>query len=128
MIHSFTAQCATTSGSTVVWGNITPIRINGYPLTAFAATTKDGQWRAATKITFANGDEAVVWQSSGSGGAPDMLSPFISYPAGDAVKMTIYSESSRWKSREMCVTTDSLARRHICLLSSSHSYAVCYQR
>lgn len=89
MIHSFTAQCATTSGSTVVWGNITPIRFNGYPLTAFAATTKDGQWRAATKITFANGDEAVVWQSSGSGGAPDMLSPFISYPAGDAVKMTI---------------------------------------
>lgn len=91
--HSFTAGCVSVSGDTIAWGDISALRFNGYPLPVFAASVGEGNWRAATQVTFTDGDEAVVWHSSGSVAAPSLLSPLISYPSADAVEITIIVSS-----------------------------------
>lgn len=87
--HRFTATTAATNGDTVVWGNPTALRYGGYPLTMSAAKTRQGRWRANVAVEMANGEERAVWSGGGERGEPLTLSPLLSYPAADAVTMTV---------------------------------------
>lgn len=86
--HSFSARCAAVAGRTVMWGNISPRRFRGYPVQLFAATTRDKSWRGYIAVDFADGGR-VVWSAAESSGAPDAIGPLLSYPAPDAVAMTV---------------------------------------
>lgn len=86
--HSFSARCAAVAGRTVMWGNISPRRFRGYPVQLFAATTRDKSWRGYIAVDFADGGR-VVWSAAESTGAPDAIGPLLSYPAPDAVAMTV---------------------------------------
>ncbi len=87
--HSFTAGVAMTAGDAIAWGDVTPIKFNGYPAGTFASKTGTGRWRACIKTTFGATDECVVWHSEGATNAPIEFSPFISYPHPNATEMTI---------------------------------------
>lgn len=86
--HSFSARCAAVAGRTVMWGNISPRRFGGYPVQLFAATTRDKSWRGYIAVDFADGGR-VVWSAAESTGAPATIGPLLSYPAPDAVAMTV---------------------------------------
>lgn len=62
------------------------------PLIAQLASSVGGDgeyWRAMVSVSFASGDECVVWSGEGEGGCPLMLSPLLCYPHEDAVEMTV---------------------------------------
>lgn len=87
--HSFSATTAINSGDVITWGGITSIRYDGYPITMFTAETTNGAWRANIKVTFAGGEETVVWKGEGNDNAPLSLLPVLSYPHPDASQMTV---------------------------------------
>lgn len=87
--HSFSATTAINSGDVILWGGITPIRYGGYPIGMFTAETTNGEWCANIKVTFADGEETVVWKGEGNDNAPLSLLPILSYPHPDASLMTI---------------------------------------
>lgn len=87
--HTFSAATAINSGDVISWGGITPIRYDGYPIGLFTAETANGEWRANIKVTFAGGEETVVWKGEGTDNAPLSLTPVLSYPHPDASQMTV---------------------------------------
>ena len=92
--HSFSALCGASSSGNSLWANLEAIRFNGFPVESFAASRAgQGAWHAAVAVRFASGDEQVVRVSSGSSGAPILFNPVLSYPAPDAVAMTLVVSS-----------------------------------
>ncbi|MCC8036835.1 MAG: hypothetical protein LIP02_01660 [Bacteroidales bacterium] len=87
--HRFTASACALNGDTLLVANPTPVRYEGYPLTAMAVSRGSGSWHAYAHVAFSDGQEKVVWSSQGSDQAPLALSPVLSYPSPDAAKMTI---------------------------------------
>lgn len=90
--NSFCAEVATAAGDLVAYGAITPLRYTGYPAPMVAASTGDGAWRANVKVTFGDGSESVVWHGEGTKSAPLSFSPLLTYPAADALEMTLTVE------------------------------------
>ena len=87
--HSFSARTAAVAGHTAAWADITARRYAGYPLGIFAADADNTRaWSAWAAVEFAGG-ERVVWQGSGAAGAPLSVNPLLSYPAADAVRISI---------------------------------------
>lgn len=87
--HRFTATRCAMSGDTVMWGNPAQIPYDGYPLPMMSAETGSGNWRAYIAVEMADGDERRVWSGGGSGNEPLSLSPLLTYPDGNAKRMTI---------------------------------------
>lgn len=88
--HRFSAAVAAVAGGSVIWGDLTLRRFEGYPAECFAlGDTEDLPWKAAVTVTMASGEERVVMASSGDRHAPVALSPMLSYPSADAVEMTV---------------------------------------
>lgn len=105
--HRFSATVGRMMGDMVVWGNVSTLKYDGYPVPMFTVETNGlpGRWYAFSCVTFANGEQ-VVWNGGGSGNAPSALSPLVCYPHRDAVKMKVtvcYADSSV-KSREVALT------------------------
>ncbi len=87
--HVFTARCAARVADTVMWGDVEALRYRGYPVQMLAAELSAGQpWTAFVAVDFVDGGR-TVWTGSGSGGAPSMLCPLLSYPSPDAVRISI---------------------------------------
>jgi hypothetical protein len=122
--HTFTArECAVTGGS-VVWADVTAHRFGGYDPRCYASELKDVAWRGVVAVTFASGDETVVWQGGGTTNAPASLGALLTYPAADAVSMTVRiklaGESQRVttvalrpdSSRRYAISFDTSAKEH----------------
>lgn len=87
----FTARCVRNCGDVVAWGNVSMLRPFP-PSMAEIATECDastGYWRGCVSVTFASGEERVVWSGYSEGAAPLSLSPLLCYPGADAVEMTV---------------------------------------
>jgi hypothetical protein len=69
---------AINTGDLISWGGIIPIRYGGYPIEMFTTETTKGEWRANIKVSFANGEETVVWHGEGADNAPVAFSPVLS--------------------------------------------------
>lgn len=87
--HRYSATACALNGDSVLVANPTPVRYEGYPLTAMAVSRGTGTWHAYAQVSFNDGEEKVVWASQGTNGAPLSLSPILSYPSPDATEMTI---------------------------------------
>ncbi len=87
--HRFTATACALNGDTVLVANPTPVRYEGFPLTAMATSRGIGAWHAYAQVALSDGSEKVVWSGQGSSLAPLALSPILSYPSPDATQMTI---------------------------------------
>lgn len=103
--HRFAASVGRVVGDIVVWGDVTAVRSDGYPVTMLAVTddAAEGRWYACSQVTFATGGETVVWSGEGEGNAPLMLSPLLSYPHRQAVamKVTVCYADGTVRSREV---------------------------
>lgn len=91
--HRFSAAAAEVVGESVIWGNISTHRFAGYPLEHFSVVNSADEtaaWRASVVTEMADGERRMVVSSAGTGHAPRLLSPVISYPAPDAVRMKIH--------------------------------------
>lgn len=86
--NSFTARHGCAGPAAVLWGGLRVRRYRGYPLQQFAATMAEVDWTGWIKVNFADGS-AVVWSGGGSGRAPELMNPVLSYPSADAVNMVI---------------------------------------
>lgn len=88
--HSFTAATVSVGPDSVMWGDIELSRFRGWPAESFADTVDPSArpWQTFVKVEFNDGN-SVVAASSGNTGAPTLFNPALSYPAADAVKMTI---------------------------------------
>ena len=89
--HSFTAAVGTVVGSTMLWGDIKPLRFSGYPIESLMCSKIDGEveWVAAVETIMADGTTHVKVESDGFRGAPALLSPMLTYPSADARTMKI---------------------------------------
>lgn len=94
--HTFTASGVSSNGVTTVWIKPQQLRWDGYGIKMFSNTADEGiegKWKAAIIVEFNDG-ERVVRESTGTGKMSTTLGALISYPAGDAVKMTIMMSSN----------------------------------
>lgn len=96
--HSFTAAHVARSGGCLLWGNLEVERFSGWDPSQMALTNGPGAWHGYVEVTFADGSTRVATVDSTSG-YPAALSPLLSYPAPDAVSMTV------------CVSAGGSARR-----------------
>lgn len=86
--HSFTANVSASGSGVIAWGDIVVQRYIGHGAAAFAADSSDKPWNATIRVRFADGSVAIRSDSYTSG-APSKFHPILSYPAPDAVEMTI---------------------------------------
>lgn len=86
--HAFTASSVATSSDTFVWAGLEVDRFDGWDPRAYAVKTAAKSWHAFIKIDFADGSSRVK-SAEGIDNAPMAFSPVLSYPAPDAVAMTI---------------------------------------
>ena len=95
--NRFTAASGCRVGDMVVWGGVTLRGYCGYRVEEFTkATTATGDglgWRSVVVTELASGVKRVA-TSWGSGEAPLRLSPVLSSPRADAVKLTVVVERS----------------------------------
>lgn len=84
-----TATSGAVSSSTVAWGNPTVSRPDPLSPTDYAITTDTSSpWHGYSAVEFADGSVQVA-VAQGESDAPDGFSPVLSYPAPDAVALTI---------------------------------------
>lgn len=106
--HRFVAATGAVAGESVLWGDLTLQRFEGYPVDSFAmGASEDQPWEAAVVVTMASGEERVAVSSSGVTGAPVALSPLLSYPSADASEMTVMISRSGVLYRFNCRLTAS---------------------
>lgn len=87
--HHFSAACCAADAAVVAWGGINVRRFDGYKPSIFATALNDSSpWNLVSVVRFANGRGLVVSQS-GTSDAPTAFSPVLTYPAPDAVSITI---------------------------------------
>lgn len=86
--HSFTAKVCSGGSGVIAWGDILVNRYIGHGAAAFAADSSDKPWNATIRVRFADGS-VVIRSDSYTTGAPSKFQPILSYPAPDAVEMTI---------------------------------------
>lgn len=95
--NRFTVASGCRVGDMVVWGGVTLRGYCGYRVEEFTkATTATGDglgWRSVVVTELASGVKRVA-TSWGSGEAPLRLSPVLSSPRADAVKLTVVVERS----------------------------------
>ena len=88
--HSFVARHVASDGATVLWGNLSAIRYDGYPLHDFAAQLDAADYRYTVTVRFAGGHTGVVRTADVQGAAAvTALSPVLVYPSPDAVEMCV---------------------------------------
>lgn len=87
----FAASCVAVSGDTVVWGDLTLLRPQGYDIRDICAETGVGSWKGVMQVTFADGSKACHL-SGGNNKVPTALSPVITYPDSDARQLDIWVE------------------------------------
>lgn len=85
--NTFTADTVATDNGCTLWGNARPVRFGGHNPGCFAAKTGGRRWTGRVKVEFADG-ACTVSDAEGSDN-PVTLSPLLSYPAPDAVRMTL---------------------------------------
>lgn len=85
--YSLPRAFASTSNAVVM---AAPTRLRPAPMAAenYALTAGSGAWHAYAAVEFADGSTAVT-VSEGTSGAPERFSPLLSYPAADAVALTL---------------------------------------
>lgn len=88
--HTFAAATMATAADTIIFGNLRPLRFQGFKIENFINTASDisATWHAAIAVTFADGSQKITTSQS-VGRAPLTLNPIISYPSHDAVSITI---------------------------------------
>lgn len=86
--NSFTARHGSAGPAAVLWGGLRVRRYSGYDLQQLAATMSEKVWEGWIKVNFTDGT-AVLWRGGGSGRAPELINPVLSYPSADAVNMVI---------------------------------------
>ncbi len=87
--HQFSADCCAADAALVAWGGINVRRFEGYKPSIFATELNESSaWNIVAVVRFANGRGLAVSQS-GSTDAPTAFSPVLTYPAPDAVSITI---------------------------------------
>lgn len=96
--HRLCAGLAATCGDCVAYAGLSAMRFNGWMPCEFAVASVQGNPEglpqsapAAVKVTFADGSSCV---RSGAAGpfAVSALSPLLTYPAADAVKLELFYE------------------------------------
>lgn len=113
--HSFSARSGASSAGYALWGDLDALRFDGYPVESFAAERAgQGAWHGSVAVSFASGDEQVVNVSSGNNGAPTQFNPVLSYPAPDAVAMTLtVSAGGVVRTATLPLTPDPAGRRSV---------------
>ena len=124
--HSFSARCGVSDAGYTLWGNLEALRFDGFPVESFAAERAgQGAWHAAVAVKFASGKEQVVALSSGTSGAPLRFNPLLSYPAADAVSMTLtVSAGGVVRSSTLPLVPDSSGRRAVYIRPSFTPFAL----
>lgn len=89
--HGFISEMMAINGAAVLHGGISVERFRGYPPEMYALSMSEESWRGYTVTEFSDGERAVRI-SGGRGGCPVTLSPLLSYPGHDAVKLTVVTE------------------------------------
>lgn len=93
--NRFVAGSGCVAGDIAVWGDVTPLGFSGYRIEEFAnEVTPDGeehQWRCVVVTEMTSGRRRVA-TSWGTQLAPLRLSPLLSYPSAEAVRMTVVIE------------------------------------
>lgn len=91
----FVAVSGCAAGGLAVWGGITVTGFSGYRIDEFAqkvtADDEPHSWRSVVVTELASGRRRVA-TSWGTQHAPLKLSPILSYPRADAVRMTVVLE------------------------------------
>lgn len=85
--NSFTASALASDNGAVLWANVRPVRFSGHSPACFAAATGGRRWTGRLKTEFADG-ACTVARVEGSDN-PLRLSPLLSHPSPDAVRMTL---------------------------------------
>lgn len=124
--HSFSARCGVSDAGYTLWGNLEALRFDGFPVESFAAERAgQGAWHAAVAVSFASGREQVVALSSGASGAPLRFNPLLSYPAADAVAMTLtVSAGGVVRSSTVPLVPDSSGKRAVYIRPSFTPFAL----
>ncbi len=103
--HRFTATAVARQVDSVVYANPRVLPFSGHSLQSMCHSlmTTAGGWKADVVVQLGDGSRQVVWSGKGASAAPLLLSPLLTYPSADAVKMTIhyYSPSGRFSRHEL---------------------------
>ncbi|MDE6266115.1 MAG: hypothetical protein K2M07_02055 [Muribaculaceae bacterium] len=92
--HTVTCSSVAKNGDTLLMGDMTLLPFRGYALDTFGCGFTNEKWKASVTVEFAGEDEeTVVRFCEGSSDSPTLLSPVITYPRADAIRMTISFQS-----------------------------------
>lgn len=91
--HTFTARHLCVGGTTLLHADITRKRFKGYNIIMCSHATGSSTWDYAASVTFRDGNESAVCYFEGDTDNPLSISPLLTYPSEDAVKMTVYLRS-----------------------------------
>lgn len=86
--HSFRAAKVARSGSCILWADITVDRFCGWDPRHLATSFSPTPWHGCVEVRFADGSSRVA-ACDAADHCPAALSPLLSYPAPDAVSMTV---------------------------------------
>lgn len=93
--NRFVAESGCIVGGNVVWGGVRVKGFQGYGIESFSTTVSEAgeihSWRSVVETELSTGKRRVA-TSWGTENAPLKLSPILSYPRADAVKMRITLE------------------------------------
>lgn len=93
--NRFVAESGCVVGKYIVWGGVRVKGFQGYGIDSFTTTVSEAgeihSWRSVVETELSTGKRRVV-TSWGTENAPLKLSPILSYPRVDAVKMRITLE------------------------------------
>lgn len=120
-----TASGAAVAADVVVWAAPALARPNPPAAECLAAVLDGvGAWHAAVAVEFADGSSQITL-SEGTEGAPMLFSPLISYPAPDAVAISItVSAGGTVRSGRYPLVTDSSGTRSVYLRDDSLLFAL----
>lgn len=102
--HGFTAMCGATDGISTAWGSPSVSRFGGWHPAIFTAGDTDEAWTAAVTVRFGDGHR-VTRHYGGATGAPALLGAVLSYPAPDAVAMSLAISAGGTVRRFDCTLT-----------------------
>lgn len=121
--HSFAARHSAQSGSCLMWGDLRVNRFRGWDIDQYAVCHSSAPWHGCVEVEFADGSNCVTTADRISG-CPVALSPVVSYPSPDAVRITFtLSSGGIVKKASFPLTPDPSGKRSVYVESSLKPYA-----